>query len=62
MADDEVDEADNDDIDEKKQIVWTAEDSQKTLKSVYTGMKWLWNSFMEANFVFSLIAMMVSII
>jgi len=62
MADDEVDEADNDDIDEKKQIVWTAEDSQKILKSVYAGMKWLWNSFMEANFVFSLIAMMVSII
>lgn len=46
----------------KKNIVWTIEDSQKILKSVSAGMKWLLKSFMEVNFVFSLIAMMVSII
>jgi len=64
MVPDETD----DDIDdatekkEKKHIVWTADDSQKIFESVYAGMKWLLNSFMEVNFVFSLIAMMVSII
>ena len=46
----------------KKNIVWTIEDSQKILKSVSAGMKWLLKSFMEVNFVFSLIAMMVCII
>ena len=64
MAADETDD-DNDNTTEKKQkkqIVWTADDSQKILESVYTAMKWLLKSFMEVNFVFSLIAMMVSII
>ena len=46
----------------KKNIVWTIEDSQKILKSVSAGIKWLLKSFMEVNFVFSLIAMMVCII
>ena len=61
------DEAGNDNDDDtigkkqKKQIVWTAEDSRKILKSMYAGMKWLLTSFLEVNFVFSLIAMMVSI-
>lgn len=60
-----VDEADDDiDMAEKKQkknIVWTLEDSRKILESIYAAMKWLMMSFMEVNFVFSLIAMMVSI-
>lgn len=46
---------------QKKKIVWTAEDSRKILESLYAGMKWLFTSFMGVNFVFSLIAMMVSI-
>ena len=58
------DEADDDKIEkkQKKNIIWTVEDSRKILESVYAGMKWLLASFMEVNFVFSLIAMMVSII
>lgn len=64
MPADEIDD-DDDNMTEKKQkehIVWTADDSQKILESVYAAMKWLLKSFMEVNFVFSLIAMMVSII
>ena len=62
-VDDEAgDDNDGDTVGKKKNIVWTIEDSQKILKSVSAGMKWLLKSFMEVNFVFSLIAMMVSII
>ena len=64
MADDKANATDGDDTDgkkQKKQTVWTAEDSRKILESLYAGMKWLFTSFMEVNFVFSLIAMMVSI-
>ena len=63
MGDDEADDDGEDTIGkkQKKQVVWTAEDSRKILESLYAGMKWLFTSFMEVNFVFSLIAMMVSI-
>ena len=66
-VDDEADDDNHDDRVKKKQkqkkhIVWTADDSRKILESVYAGGKWLLMSFMEVNFVFSLIAMMVSII
>ena len=60
MGDDEADDDNGDDTSGKKQIVWTAEDSRKILESLYAGMKWLLTSFMEANFAFTLIAMMVS--
>ena len=46
----------------KQRIVWTADDSQKIIESIYSGLKWLARSFMEVNFVFTLVAMMVSII
>ena len=62
-VDDEADDDNNDDkVGKKKNIVWTIEDSRKILESVVAGTKWLFTSFMEVNFVFSLIAMMVSII
>ena len=62
MSADEVDEGDDaEEEKKKKQIVWTTDDSRKILESLYAGMKWLLNSFMEVNFIFSLIAMMVSI-
>ena len=64
VGDDEADDDNGDDTNGKKQkkhIVWTAEDSRKILESMYAGMKWLLTSFLEVNFVFSLIAMMVSI-
>jgi len=46
----------------KQRIVWTTDDSQKIIESIYSGLKWLARSFMEVNFVFTLVAMMVSII
>ncbi|XP_065913837.1 piezo-type mechanosensitive ion channel component 1-like isoform X3 [Dysidea avara] len=43
----------------KQRIVWTVDDSQKIIESIYAGLKWLARSFMEVNFVFTLVAMMV---
>jgi len=62
-----ADERDNDELvveetKKKQRVVWTADDSQKIIESIYAGLKWLAKSFMEVNFVFTLVAMMVSII
>ena len=48
-----------DEAKQKEHTMWT---SEKIFESLHAGMKSLLTSFMKVNFVFSLIAMMVSII